>query len=71
MRKNLKKDVESLTKDFVGYGHYQLNVTMKDGLQLSAVTGDTELISNLNSLLDDEREKAEEEAINYVLKNGK
>ncbi len=71
MRKNLKKDVKLLTKDFVGYGHYQLNVTMKDGLQLSAVTGDTELISNLNSLLDDEREKAREEAIDYVLKYGK
>ncbi|WP_321479786.1 hypothetical protein [uncultured Bacteroides sp.] len=67
MRKTKKEDVKQLTKDFVGYGHYKLNVATEDGRVLSAVTGDTELISRLDSELGSEQEQARGEAIEFVL----
>lgn len=68
MRKATKTDVvKSLTKDFVGYGHYRLNVEVSDDRILSAATGDSELISNLDSLIDSEREKARGGAIDFVM----
>lgn len=68
MRKSIKADVvKSLTKDFVGYGHYRLNIQLSDERVLSAVTGDTELISSLDSLIKSEREKAREDAIGFVM----
>ncbi|MBP1614206.1 MAG: hypothetical protein H6Q13_1654 [Bacteroidetes bacterium] len=67
MRKTKKEDVKQLTKDFVGYGHYKLNVAIEDGRVLSAVTGDTELISRLDSELEAEQEQARGEAIEFVL----
>lgn len=70
MRKSTKTDVvQSFTKDFVGYGHYRLNIQLSDNRILSAVTGDTELISNLDSVVDSEREKAKGEAIDFVMAN--
>ncbi|WP_071146178.1 hypothetical protein [Bacteroides ihuae] len=67
MRKTKKEDVKQLTKDFVGYGHYKLNVAIEDGRVLSAVTGDTELMSRLDSELESEQEQARREAIEFVL----
>lgn len=55
-----------LTKDFVSYGHYRLTVE-KDGEIHSVVTGNTELITNLNSQFEEEKEQAEKEAIEFVL----
>lgn len=55
-----------LTKDFIGYGHYQLTVTYSDG-EKTALTGDMDLIDRLNSDFDKEREKATAEAIAFVL----
>ena len=67
MRKTKKEDVKQLTKDFVSYGHYRLNVVSGDGGVLSAVTGDTELISGLDSEIESEQEQARREAIEFVL----
>lgn len=70
MQKSTKTDVvQSLTKDFVGYGHYRLNIVLDDGRNLSAVTGDTELISKIDSLIDSEREDATKEAVEFVIAN--
>lgn len=70
MRKSTKGDVvQSLTKDFVGYGHYRLNVVLSDGRNLSAVTGNTELISKIDSLVDSERGDSIKEAIEFVIAN--
>lgn len=70
MRKSTKTDVvQSFTKDFVGYGHYRLNVVSGDGRKLSAITGDTELVSKIDSLVDSEREDAIKDAIEYVKAN--
>lgn len=57
----------TLSKKFLGYGHYILSVQDESGKVKSAVTGDTDLINRLSSELEEEREKATKEAINYVL----
>ena len=57
----------TLSKKFLGYGHYILSVLDESGKVKSAVTGDTDLINRLSSELEEEREKATKEAINYVL----
>lgn len=57
----------TLSKKFLGYGHYVLSVQDESGKVKSAVTGDTDLINRLSSELEEEREKATKEAINYVL----
>lgn len=57
----------TLSKEFIGYGHYCLTVKAESGKEKSAVTGNIDLISRLSSELEVEREKATEEAINYVL----
>lgn len=57
----------TLSKKFLGYGHYILSVKDEFGKVKSAVTGDTDLINRLSSELEEEREKATKEAINYVL----
>ena len=56
----------TLSKDFIGYGHYRLTVTDHDGSQKAIITGNMDLIQRLSSELDKEREKAIEEAITYV-----
>ena len=55
-----------LTKEFVGYGHYRLTVTLPEG-EKSAITGDMDLMERLNSEVEKEREEATKEAIAYVL----
>lgn len=57
----------TLFKKFIGYGHYMLTVKDESGGVKSVITGDMDLISRLSSELEEEREKATEEAINYVL----
>jgi len=57
----------TLSKKFLRYGHYILSVQDESGKVKSAVTGDTDLINRLSSELEEEREKATKEAINYVL----
>ena len=57
----------TLFKKFIGYGHYKLIIADKEGTRMEAVTGDMDLISRLSSELEEEREKATKEAINYVL----
>lgn len=57
----------TLSKKFLGYGHYILSVQDESRKIKSAVTGDTDLINRLSSELEEEREKATNEAINYVL----
>lgn len=53
-------------KKFIGYGHYELRITNKNGSVLTAVTGDIDLIERLNSESEEEREKATAEAIAFV-----
>lgn len=67
----MRKTIENieLTKDFIGYGHYQLNIELNDGRKMSAITGDVELISDIDSLIDSEREMAKKKDIEYVLAN--
>lgn len=55
---------------FLGYGHYILSVQDESGKIKSAVTGDTDLVGRLSSELKDEKRKAIDEAIEYVLVNG-
>ena len=55
-----------LTKDFVGYGHYKLTVTYSDGIKAS-ITGNMDLIDQLNSEVKKEREEATAKAIKFVL----
>lgn len=70
MQKSKEIDAaQYLTKDFVGYGHYRLNIVSGDGRKLSAVTGDTELVANLDSLIDTEKNQAIKEAIKFVIAN--
>ena len=57
----------TLFKKFIGYGHYKLIIADKEGTCMEAVTGDMDLINRLSSELEEEREKATKEAINYVL----
>lgn len=57
----------TLSKEFIGYGHYCLTVKDESGKEISAITGDTDLINRPSSELEEEREKATNEAINYVL----
>ncbi|WP_302452115.1 hypothetical protein [Phocaeicola coprocola] len=57
----------TLSKEFIGYGHCRLTVKDESGKEKSAVTGNIDLVSRLSSELEVEREKATEEAINYVL----
>lgn len=47
-------------------------MTVKDesGKEISAITGDTDLVGRLSSELEDEKRKAIDEAIEYVLVNG-
>lgn len=59
----------TLSKKFLGYGHYILSVKDEFGKVKSAVTGDTDLINRLSSELEEEREKAVNEAIEYALAN--
>lgn len=58
-----------LTKDFLSYAHYRLNVELENGSILSVVTGDTELVSDLDSVVDSIRERAKERAIEFVMAN--
>lgn len=62
------KQEYTLTKKFIGYGHYLLEILTPGGVK-SAITGDTDLIERLNSEITEEREKATEEAIAFVLKS--
>lgn len=57
----------TLFKKFIGYGHYKLIIADKKGNRMEAITGDTDLILRIDSEIEEEREKATEEAINYVL----
>lgn len=59
--------IKSFSKNFVSYGHYKLNVVLEDGRSFSAVTGDTELIGNLNSVIDEEKIDAKRQAVRLVL----
>lgn len=61
-----KQSTPTLTKAFVGYGHYRLTVTFPEG-EKAAITGDMDLIERLNSEVQEEREEAIGEAIAYVL----
>lgn len=61
-----KQSSPTLTKAFVGYGHYQLTVTLPEG-EKSAISGDMDLIGRLNSEVQKEREEATKEAIAFVL----
>jgi hypothetical protein len=61
----------TLFKKLIGYGHYKLIIAGKEGTCMESVTGDMDLISRLSSELEEEREKATEEAINYVLQESK
>lgn len=67
MRKTIQN--VKLTKDFLSYGHYRLNVEFENGSMLSVVTGDTELVSDLDSVVDTIRERAKERAIEFVMAN--
>lgn len=67
MRKTIQN--VKLTKDFLSYGHYRLNVELENGSVLSVVTGDTELVSDLDSVVDTIRERAKERAIEFVMAN--
>lgn len=67
MRKTIQN--VKLTKDFLSYGHYRLNVELENGSMLSVVTGDTELVSDLDSVVDTIRERAKERAIEFVMAN--
>ncbi|WP_042372518.1 hypothetical protein [Bacteroides neonati] len=67
MRKTIQN--VKLTKDFLSYGHYRLNVELENGSILSVVTGDTELVSDLDSVVDTIRERAKERAIEFVMAN--
>ena len=60
-----KSSSPKLTKSFIGYGHYQLTVTLSDCVK-NALTGDTALIGRLNSDIEKEREEAIAEAIVFV-----
>lgn len=61
----------TLSKEFIGYGHYRLTVKDESGKEKSAVTGNIDLISRLSSELEVEREKATEEAIIMCCRNHK
>lgn len=61
-----KQSTPTLTKAFVGYGHYRLTVTFPEG-EKSAITGDMDLIERLNSEVQKEKEEAAKEAIAFVL----
>lgn len=67
MRKTIQN--VKLTKEFLSYGHYRLNVELENGSMLSVVTGDTELVSDLDSVVDTIRERAKERAIEFVMAN--
>lgn len=60
----------TLSKEFIGYGHYRLTVKDESGKEISAITGDTDLVGRLSSELEDEKRKAIDEVIEYVLVNG-
>lgn len=60
-----KQSTPTLTKAFVGYGHYRLKVAFPDG-EKSAISGDMDLIERLNSEVEKEREEAIKEAIAFV-----
>lgn len=60
------KQEYTLTKKFIGYCHYMLEISNSGGVK-SAITGDTDLIERLNSEITEEREKATEEAIAFVI----
>ena len=61
-----KQSTPTLTKAFVGYGHYRLTVNFPEG-EKSAITGDMDLIERLNSEVQKEKEEAAKEAIAFVL----
>ena len=69
----MEKDIKEvkLTKDFVSYGHYRLNVELGNGRVLSAITGDAELISDIDSEVDVVRERAIKNAIEFVASKNK
>lgn len=69
MRKAIQKIM--LTKDFLGYGHYRLNIEQGNGDKLSAITGDTELISDIDSVIKSIREQARNKAVEFVIANHK
>ena len=51
----------TLSKEFIGYGHYRLTVKDESGKEISAITGDTDLVDRLSSELEDEKRKAIDE----------
>ena len=55
----------TLEKRFVGYGHYELSVKSGESTK-TAITGDTDLTTRLNSEYEKEKKEATEEAIAYV-----
>lgn len=67
----MRKTIQNVkfTKNFLSYGHYRLNVELENGSVLSVVTGDTELVSDLDSVVDTIRERAKERAIEFVMAN--
>lgn len=67
----MNKDVKSFKKKLVGYCHYTLTVEMKNGKVYSHETDDTDLISRLNSPIEEEAKEAQEEAVQIILSNGK
>lgn len=56
----------TLSKEFIGYGHYRLTVKDESGKEISAITGDTDLVDRLSSELEDEKRKAIDEAIERI-----
>lgn len=67
----MNKDVKSFEKKLVGYCHYTLTVEMNNGKVYSHEIDDTDLISRLNSPIEEEAKEAQEEAINLVLSYNK
>lgn len=53
-------------KVFIGYGHYELSIVDSSGNRVSAITGNMDLITRLNSELEKERIEATTEAIAFI-----
>ena len=60
-----KQYAPTLTKAFVGYGHYRLTVAFPEG-EKSAISGDMDLIRRLKSEDEKEKKEATAEAIAFV-----
>ena len=59
----------TLSKEFIGYGHYILTVKDESGKEKSAITGNTDLIYRLSSEDEKERSEVTDEAIAFVLES--